>query len=98
MLGYSPAEVEASARPWEDILHPDDRSGVLETVKANLEGRMPSYTNEAINCAAAEAGRVAPGRHHPQEEGDGSETEPPRRPQLPLCRRVVLALQPVFMT
>jgi len=46
ILGYSHHEIKPHVSGWEDLLHPDDVPSVMETLKANLEGRSPFYECE----------------------------------------------------
>jgi rsbT co-antagonist protein RsbR len=46
-LGYAPSEVEPHARAWVNLLHPDDRTRVLDAMYGYIEGRYPFYSCEA---------------------------------------------------
>jgi PAS domain S-box-containing protein len=46
MIGYAPGEVEPHVRSWEKLVHPDDRTEVLQVLDAHLEGRTPLYSCE----------------------------------------------------
>lgn len=45
-LGYSPEEVPPHLSFWEDVVHPDDKPGLLMALQAHLEGRTPTYQYE----------------------------------------------------
>lgn len=46
MLGYNPSEVQPDFSTWEMIIHPEDRSGVLEILNKHLEKKIPLYRAE----------------------------------------------------
>ncbi len=43
MLGYEPNEVEPDLKNWKKLVHPDDWSGVSETLNLHLEGKIPKF-------------------------------------------------------
>ena len=43
MLGYEDAEFPNRFESWESHLHPDDKTAVLETLHAHLDGKTPLY-------------------------------------------------------
>ena len=43
MLGYAPGEVAAGQDGWRDLVHPDDRARVDETLQAHIDGRSEAY-------------------------------------------------------
>ncbi len=46
IMGYRRGEVEATARFWEDHLHPEERARVLAALEAHLRGESPIYEVE----------------------------------------------------
>jgi len=46
MLGYAEDEIEPHTSTWENLIHPDDRSRVLEAMNEHLNGHTESYTSE----------------------------------------------------
>lgn len=46
MLGYTLDEIEPHVDFWENLLHPDDASAVMQVLTAQLEGRTPIYQTE----------------------------------------------------
>ncbi len=46
MLGYDLSEVEPKNDSWENLLHPDDHSRVMERINDHLEGKTSSYSAE----------------------------------------------------
>ncbi len=46
MLGYAEDEIEPHTSTWENLIHPDDRSRVLEAMNEHLNGHTDSYTSE----------------------------------------------------
>ena len=46
MLGYELSELQPHVRAWEALVHPDDTPGVMQTLKAHLDGRTDSYETE----------------------------------------------------
>ena len=46
MLGYELSELQPHVRAWEALVHPDDTPGVMQTLKAHLDGRSDSYETE----------------------------------------------------
>ena len=46
MLGYSLDELTPDVSTWEKLLHPDDRSHVMEVLGLHLEGATESYETE----------------------------------------------------
>lgn len=45
MLGYGEAEIANTRQSWEDLLHPDDRARMVETMRRNTEGEF-----DGIEC------------------------------------------------
>lgn len=45
-LGYSREEVTPNVSFWEDVVHPDDKPGLIAALQAHLEGRTPIYQYE----------------------------------------------------
>jgi PAS domain S-box-containing protein len=45
-LGYEENEIENNYLSWERLLHPEDKSRVMETLKSYLEGRTDTYELE----------------------------------------------------
>jgi PAS domain S-box-containing protein len=45
-LGYEEHEIENNYLSWERLLHPEDKSRVMETLKSYLEGRIDTYELE----------------------------------------------------
>jgi PAS domain S-box-containing protein len=43
MLGYDPSEFEVHAETWRELVHPDDLSGTLESVRAHAERKQPHF-------------------------------------------------------
>jgi len=41
LLGYGPGEFPRTLTGWSDFLHPEDRSVVMASIRAHLEGRAP---------------------------------------------------------
>jgi PAS domain S-box-containing protein len=39
MLGYRPEEIEQTSHQWAELIHPDDKEKVLQSLKDTLEGR-----------------------------------------------------------
>jgi PAS domain S-box-containing protein len=46
MLEYSLEEIEPNVSVWENLIHPDDKSFVMERITAHLEGKVPFYEAE----------------------------------------------------
>ncbi len=46
MLGYEPGELPQAFETWQDLLHPDDRKGALETVQSSIDRRESSFDIE----------------------------------------------------
>ena len=46
MLGYEDAEIENRFSSWENLLHPDDRTGAMAAVQDYFSGRSTSYELE----------------------------------------------------
>ena len=46
VLGYEPGELEAHARTWRSLLHPDDAPGADRTLADHLEARTATYECE----------------------------------------------------
>jgi PAS domain S-box-containing protein len=46
MLGFSLKEIEPHFRTWEGLIHPEDKTRVIESWNAHREGRAPSYEAE----------------------------------------------------
>ena len=46
MLGYDPEEFQETNARWIECLHPDDRERVVETYRAYVSGKIPSYEVE----------------------------------------------------
>jgi PAS domain S-box-containing protein len=46
MLGYSPSEIDPSGQLWLTRVHPEDRSGVEEAVRAHLAEETPLFRTE----------------------------------------------------
>jgi PAS domain S-box-containing protein len=46
MLGYEDDEIPNKVEEWKKRIHPDDRHMVIETRKAYLDGRIPTYEIE----------------------------------------------------
>lgn len=46
MVGYTDADIAADAEAWRNRIHPDDRAQVDEDVRACLQGRAGTYSNE----------------------------------------------------
>ncbi len=46
MLGYDPAAFDQSYGAWEELLHPDDMTRVIQALHDNIEGRSPLYREE----------------------------------------------------
>jgi PAS domain S-box-containing protein len=46
MRGLSEAEVTESEEEWSGRIHPEDRSRVMDAVKAHLDGRTPTFSEE----------------------------------------------------
>ena len=46
MLGYDPEEFQETNARWIECLHPDDRERVVETYRAYVNGKIPSYEVE----------------------------------------------------
>lgn len=46
MLGYGPFEIEPTVAGWEQLIHPQDRPGVLEQLEAHLRGQTDNYEVE----------------------------------------------------
>lgn len=43
MLGYEPDELPGLAQSWMDLIHPDERDGVLRSNQDCIENRVPSF-------------------------------------------------------
>ena len=46
MLGYELSEVHPSIRSWKNLIHPDDRPGVMESLEKHLRGEADAYETE----------------------------------------------------
>ena len=46
MLGYAPGELEAHARTWERLIHPEDRDRAISLTKEHFESRTVTYECE----------------------------------------------------
>ena len=46
MLGYEPSELPGLAQTWMDLIHPDDRDGVLRSNQDCIENRIPNFAIE----------------------------------------------------
>jgi len=46
LLGYAPGELSGDAREWAELIHPEDRAGVLAMLQDCIEGRIPAYEAE----------------------------------------------------
>jgi PAS domain S-box-containing protein len=46
MLGYAPQEIAATIDQWENLVHPDDRAAVWESLNDHLAGRTPVHEIE----------------------------------------------------
>ncbi len=46
MLGYHIDEIKPHVRSWRNLLHPEDKAGVLAALNDHLDGRTPFYQSE----------------------------------------------------
>ncbi|HEY4785579.1 MAG TPA: CHASE domain-containing protein [Bacteroidales bacterium] len=46
MLGYTPEEIEPYVQTWENMIHPDDKAGVMLALNKHLKGEIDSYQAE----------------------------------------------------
>lgn len=46
MLGFELSELDSNIDTWKKLIHPDDRTGVLETLENHLRGETPFYETE----------------------------------------------------
>ena len=46
MLGYEPGELPGLAQSWMDLIHPDERDGVLRSNQDCIENRIPNFKIE----------------------------------------------------
>jgi PAS domain S-box-containing protein len=54
MTGRTPDEIGGEIESWKQMLHPDDRPGVLNTLQEHLDGKTPHY--ETINRLPSKEG------------------------------------------
>ncbi len=46
MLGYEVNEIEPHINSWENLVHPDDKDGVVKSLREHLRGVTPLYESE----------------------------------------------------
>lgn len=46
MLGFAPGELDASPARWEELVHPEDLPGVMESIARHLRGETTSHVAE----------------------------------------------------
>ncbi len=46
MLGFSENEISSHLDEWSKLVHPDDLQGVLDMIRAYLDGKLPNYDCE----------------------------------------------------
>jgi diguanylate cyclase (GGDEF)-like protein/PAS domain S-box-containing protein len=46
MLGFAPGELDASPARWEELVHPEDLPGVMESISRHLRGETTSHVAE----------------------------------------------------